>query len=72
MHYQQLSLNMASRLENQFDCIKNCRGVYGQNSTVNSVPVDDWTAELAIISSNDMSLKNALKEFPENFKKFLR
>ena len=27
-------------------------GIYEQNSTVNSVCVDDWTAELAIIASN--------------------
>ena len=31
------------------DCIKHCWGE--QNSTVNSVHVDDWTAELVIIAS---------------------
>ena len=31
------------------DCIKHCWGE--QNSTVNSVPADDWTAELAISAS---------------------
>ena len=34
-------------------CIKHCWGVYEQNSIVNSVHVDDWTVELAIIASND-------------------
>ena len=31
------------------DCIKHCYGE--QNSTVNSLHVDDWTAELVIIAS---------------------
>ena len=32
--------------------IKDCWGVYEQNSRVNSVHVDGWIAELAIIASN--------------------
>ena len=31
---------------------KHCWGIYGQNNIVNSVRVDDWTAEWAIIVSN--------------------
>ena len=37
-------------------CIKHCWGVYEQNSIVNSVRVDDWTAELAIIGSNEIGV----------------
>ena len=43
---------MVSQLENELDCIKHFGGVYEQNSTVDSVRVDDWTAELAIIASD--------------------
>ena len=34
---------------------------------MNSVHVDDWTAKLAIIASNVMSLKNVLKEFLKGY-----
>ena len=43
---------MASQLANEYACIKHCRGVYEKNRIVNSVRVDDWTAELAITASN--------------------
>ena len=43
---------MASQLVNGFCCIKHYWGVYEQKSKVNSIRVDDWTAELAIIASN--------------------
>ena len=43
---------MVSQLENELGFIKDCWGVYGQNSRVNSVHVDGWIAELAIIASN--------------------
>ena len=59
---------MVSQFVNEFDCIKHCWGVYKQHSNVNSVRVDDWTAKLAIIASNVMSLKNVLKEFQKSFK----
>ena len=42
---------MASQLVNELDCIKHCWSVYEQNSIVNSVSVDDWTVECAIIAS---------------------
>ena len=45
---------MKSQLENELDCIKHCNGVYEQNNIVNSVRVDDWTAELTIIANNDL------------------
>ena len=37
---------------NELCCIKHCWGVYEQDSLVNSVGVDDWTAEWAMIASN--------------------
>ena len=40
-------------------CIKHCWGVYEQKSTVNSVRVDDWTGELAIIASNEIGVLTA-------------
>ena len=43
---------MESKLTNGLCCINQCRGVYEQNSLMNSVRVDDWTVELAIIASN--------------------
>ena len=46
---------MALQLENWICCIKHWWGVYKQNSVVNGVCVDDWTAELAIIASNGLS-----------------
>ena len=46
---------MASQLENGLCCIKHQLGVNVQNSVVNSVCVDDWIAELAIIGSNGLS-----------------
>ena len=44
---------MTFQLENELDGIKYCWGVYEQNSIVNSLCADDWTAELAIIATND-------------------
>ena len=43
---------MASQLENELFSVKHCWGVYEQISIVNSVRVDDWTAEWAFIASN--------------------
>ena len=53
------------KLENEFCGINHCWGVYEQNSIVNWVRVDDWTAELAIIASNGgvMLLKCASGKF---------
>ena len=34
-------------------CIKHCWGVYEQNNIVNSVHVNGWTTEWAIIASNE-------------------
>ena len=45
---------MASQLENELSFIKQCWGVYEQSSIVNSVRVDDWIPELAIIASNEV------------------
>ena len=36
-------------------------GVYEQNSIVNSVHVDDWTVEWAIIASSDLNYKSYWK-----------
>ena len=44
---------MASQLMNKICCVKNCWGVYEQNSTVNTVRVDDMTIEWAIIANED-------------------
>ena len=38
--------------EMSFVCINHCWGVYEQNSIVNSVGVDDWIAEWAIIAKD--------------------
>ena len=46
---------MDSQLENELYCIKHCWGVYKQKSTVNSVRIDDWTTEWAIIANNELS-----------------
>ena len=43
---------MASGLTNEVCCIMHCRGNYEKNSIVNSVLVDDWKTEWAIIPSN--------------------
>ena len=48
---------MVSQLENELCYIKKFSGVYEENCIVNSVPVNDWTAECAIITSNDSRLK---------------
>ena len=45
---------MASKLKNEFCCIKNCWDVYEENNIVNSVRVDNWTAEWPTIASNDL------------------
>ena len=37
-------------------CSKYCWGACEQNSIVDSVPVDDWTAEWAIIVSTDIEI----------------
>ena len=50
-----ITSNYRKILANQLCCVKHvkhCWGVYGQKSIVNSVGVDCWTAELAIIASN--------------------
>ena len=44
---------MTSQLENEPWYNKPCWGVYEQNSIVNSVHVDDWTAEWEIIPNNE-------------------
>ena len=44
--------NYRQILEKELGGVKHCWGVYEQNSTVNSVLVDDWKAEVAIIASN--------------------
>ena len=46
---------MASQLANEHCCVKYCWGVYEENRIVNSVCVDDWTAERAIMPSNATS-----------------
>ena len=51
-HCQQISPNMASQLEIELACTKHCWGVDVQNSIVNSVHVDDWTAKVVVIASN--------------------
>ena len=48
--YKQLSLHMAFQFKNGFCCIKHCWNVQEQKSIANSLGVDDWTAELAIIA----------------------
>ena len=48
------------QLEKATYCVKHCWGVYEQNSIVNNVCVDDWTAESVIIASN--AKWNELKE----------
>ena len=45
IHHLQLSANMTSQLGNELSSIKHCRSVYEQNNIVNSVRVDNWTAE---------------------------
>ena len=45
--------DLASPLVNEHCCIKQCWGVYEQNSIVNSVRIDDWTAKWAIITGNE-------------------
>ena len=42
---------MAFQLDNGPCCTKHFWDVYEQNKIMNSVRVDDWTAELAIIAS---------------------
>ena len=44
---------MVSQLVNEVACIIHVWGRYEQNSIVKNVGVDDWTAKLAIIASND-------------------
>ena len=60
---------MAFLLKYGLCCIKHCWGVYEQNSIVNNVSVDDWTAELAIIASNEIGGCNLIRiqEFYTNF-----
>ena len=60
LHCQQLSLNMASQLINERSCIRHCWVFYEQNSIMNCVRVDDWTAERVIIVSNG---SNGTEEF---------
>ena len=42
---------MAFQLENELASMNHCWGIYEQNRIVNSVRGEDWTAELAIITS---------------------
>ena len=42
-----------SQLDNELYGIKHGWGVYEQNTIANRVHVDDWTAEWAIIASNE-------------------
>ena len=54
---------MASELASEVCCMKDCWGACEQNSIVNGVHADDWTAELAIIVNNaasDMSLSKII------------
>ena len=65
---------MTSQLVNELYGFKHCQGVYKQNSIVNSVRGDDWTAEWAIIASNDFAefLVNIRKLEKQEFRrKFL-
>ena len=51
---------MAYQLENG-DCdIRQCWDIYEQNSVVESVCADDWTAEWAIIASNVNILQHGI------------
>ena len=45
---------MTSQLENELGDVKHCWRICKQNIIVNSVGVDHWTYELAIIASNDL------------------
>ena len=44
---------MASYLENRVVSVMNCWHVYEQNKIVKKFCVDNWTAESAIIASNE-------------------
>ena len=44
---------MAAQLVNDLSWIKHCSGVNGQNSIVSWYPRNDWTAEKAIIASDE-------------------
>ena len=44
---------MVFQLENGLACVNRRWCVYEQNCIVDSVHVDDWTAELTIIASKD-------------------
>ena len=46
---------MASQLENELSWLKHYWDVWHRSGIVNSVSVDDWTAELVIIASNGIS-----------------
>ena len=46
-------MKMASRLANELGYINIVGGVNEQNSVVNKRLADDWTAEIAIIASNN-------------------
>ena len=43
---------MASHLGHEVCCVRHCYDVYEQNSIVNSVSVDDWTAESENIAND--------------------
>ena len=47
---------MESLLENELACIKHCWGAYEQNMIMNSVRVDDRTAECETIASIKIGL----------------
>ena len=50
---------MTSQLKNERCCIKHCWDVYEQNSSVNSVRVNFWTAEWTIIALKYMRFDTA-------------
>ena len=52
-HYQKLSPNMASLLANEVACIMNCWRCQWTQQHCKNICIDDWTAELAIIASNE-------------------
>ena len=52
-HYKQLLPNMGLQIENERSSMRHFWGVYEQNSIVNSVCVDDWTAKRVISFGNE-------------------
>ena len=48
LRYWKLERNTPWHLTNEHCCSKHCCSLYEQNGTVNSVGVDDWTADLLV------------------------